>query len=245
LTVSAGVNPGQANLNDTLTYTFIVTNYGPWDSSNVTFSHTLPIGVAFVSATPQGSCANINGVVTCNLGSLASGDNATVEITVRATATGTLSHAATVSGSGNDPNPGNNSATATTLIVAPDLVPTAMSASKHGQRVNIADTVQNQGDGTAGAFSVAYYLSTDITYESGTDIPLAAVSGGSGVCTRSIASLGAGSANSVTDMTCYKPSSGTSSGTRYYVLAVDDVTNQVIESNETNNVRASGDQMWW
>ncbi|MHB1140402.1 MAG: InlB B-repeat-containing protein [Sulfuricaulis sp.] len=245
LTVAAGAIPAQAYLNDTLTYTFIVTNYGPWDSSNVTFSDTLPIGVAFVSATPQGSCANITGVVTCNLGSLASGASATVTITARATATGTLSHTATVSGSGLDPNPGNNSATATTIVVAPDLVPTAMSASKHGQKVNITDTVQNQGDGTAGAFNVAYYLSTDTNFETGTDIPLASNSSGSGTCARTVTTLVAGDTSSVANMVCYKPSSGTNSGTRYYVLAVDDATNQVVESNEANNVRATGDQVWW
>ena len=45
-------------------------------------------------------------------------------------------------------------------------------------------------------------------------------------------------------MTCYKPGTVVT-GTRYYILAVDDQTNQVIESNETNNVRAATGQVWW
>jgi uncharacterized repeat protein (TIGR01451 family) len=244
LTVAAGAIPAQAYLNDTLTYTFAVTNYGPWVSSNVTLTDTLPTGVAFVSATAQqGSCAHDNGVVTCNLGSLASGGSATAAITATATATGALTNTATVSGSGTDPNPGNNSATATTTVVAPDLIPTAMSATKSGKTVYVSDTVQNQGDGAAGSFTVAYYLSTNTTFEAGTDIPLASNSGGSGACSRTLASLTVGSSNSA-NTTCYKPT-GAVKGVQYYVLVVDDSGNQVTESNEANNVRATSGRIRW
>ena len=44
---------------------------------------TLPAGVAFVSATPsQGSCSQSGGTVTCPLGTIAAGANATVALVV-------------------------------------------------------------------------------------------------------------------------------------------------------------------
>jgi hypothetical protein len=129
-------------------------------------------------------------------------------------------------------------------LAAPDLVPTAFTAGKQGNRVNVSDTVENQGDAAAGAFTVAYYLSTDTTYDPGTDIPLAASSDGSGTCTRAVSALNPGQTSSVAGKTCYKPAN-TVSGTRYYVLAVNDAADQVSESDETNNVWASNGQVWW
>jgi uncharacterized repeat protein (TIGR01451 family) len=244
LSVSSVVNPNPAYLNDALTYTLTVLNSGPSAATNVTLTNALPAGASFVSATSQGSCINDNGVVTCNLGSLASGASTMATITAMATATGTLSNTATVSGNGLDPNPANNSATATTTVVAPDLIPTTMSATKSGKTVYVSDTVQNQGDGTAGPFTVAYYLSINSTFEAGTDIALASSSSGSGTCMRSVTSLVPGVTSSVTNKVCYKPT-GAVKGTQYYVLAVDDSANQVAESNETNNVRATAVRIKW
>jgi hypothetical protein len=58
------------------------------------------------------------GIVTCDLGSLVSGGNATVTIVVRVddAQLGTITNRVSVTGDGTDPNTSNNSATQETSI---------------------------------------------------------------------------------------------------------------------------------
>jgi uncharacterized repeat protein (TIGR01451 family) len=103
----------------TLTYTLLVANAGPSDSTTVSVVDTLPAGVTFGSATPsQGSCAHAGGIVTCSLGTVAAGATATVAITVTPTAVGAISNTADVSGATPDPVPANDSDTEPTVVVA-------------------------------------------------------------------------------------------------------------------------------
>ena len=57
-----------------------VTNYGPSVATEVELVDTLPAGVDLVSAPP--SCEDDSAVITCVIGTLASGANADVSITV-------------------------------------------------------------------------------------------------------------------------------------------------------------------
>jgi subtilase family serine protease len=142
-----------------------------------------------------------------------------------------------------DLNATDNTASVSTTVTAPDLVPTAMSVSKSGSRVYVSDTVNNQGNASAGAFTLKYYLSTDTAHNSN-DLALATASGGSTACTRTVTSLNVGASSSISNKLCYKPA-GVVSGTRYYILTVDDADKQVIESNEVNNVRATTGTVRW
>ncbi len=62
-------------------------------------------------------CSHASGTVTCNLGSLPQGSNATVVIRVTPQAKGTFTNRARVVGNEFDPNTANNSATARTLVL--------------------------------------------------------------------------------------------------------------------------------
>ena len=94
-----------------LTYTITARNNGPDATTGVTVQDTLPAQVTFVSAAAsQGSCSGTS-AITCNLGSLSSGAQATVTIVVRPTAAGMITNTATVSSDEPDPTPGNNQAT--------------------------------------------------------------------------------------------------------------------------------------
>jgi uncharacterized repeat protein (TIGR01451 family) len=113
-------SPDPVYVGDNLTYTLAVHNAGPDSADAVTVSDTLPSGTTYVSANSSagaGSCTGTS-TVTCSLGSLASGANATATIVVTANAPGTLSNTATVSSTTYDPASANNSSQATTAVAA-------------------------------------------------------------------------------------------------------------------------------
>lgn len=105
-----------------ITYTLTVTNNGgtPPNTANlVTVTDPLPTGTTFVSATTTvGSCSG-TAVVTCNLGNMVSGATETITIVATNNSAGTKGNTATVSvdtSTTYDPNPTNNSSTATTAV---------------------------------------------------------------------------------------------------------------------------------
>jgi len=63
----------------TLTYTIVVTNYGPSDAQNVVITDTLPADVSFVSAA---GCSLTGSNVVCSLGSIANGTAKRITIVV-------------------------------------------------------------------------------------------------------------------------------------------------------------------
>ncbi|MBS4189893.1 DUF11 domain-containing protein [Bacillus sp. FJAT-49705] len=105
-------------LGDNLTYTINVRNLGPSAANNVMLIDTLPNEVDFLSSTSsQGSCTEVNGVVTCNLGTIMNGATATVTIKVKPKTTGTFCNTARVSASELDTNELNNTVTQCTTVL--------------------------------------------------------------------------------------------------------------------------------
>ena len=99
----------------TLTYSLTAQNNGPSGATGVTLTDTLPAGVDLpVRDASQGSCAEASGTVTCDLGTLANGSSATVQIAVTAQSEGTITNTATVVGAESDPVTPNNAATTDT-----------------------------------------------------------------------------------------------------------------------------------
>jgi uncharacterized repeat protein (TIGR01451 family) len=119
--VTIGDAPDPVRKGSTLTYTVPVTNGGPSDASGVSMSDPMPANVSFKSVkTTHGTCTSPttkNHTITCALGDLAAGASATVTIAVVPTQKGTVTNAVTASAaSPADPNPANNTATATTTV---------------------------------------------------------------------------------------------------------------------------------
>jgi hypothetical protein len=128
---------------------------------------------------------------------------------------------------------GNNCrASATQVDVrAPDLIETSVSNppanASPGDSFSVTDNARNQGNANAGASTTRYYFSLNTT-KSGSDIRLTG--------TRAVPGL-APSGNSTGTVTVTIPN--TTPGAQYFLLACADDKKDVVESDETNQCKAS------
>ena len=112
----------------TLTYTLEVSNLGPNTQTNVRLTDRLPASWGHIRITrvSQGSCDVSDETVSCNLGSLAAGASATVDVAVTAPLAALLQidNTATVSSDSEGPDEGDNTTIEPTLVFSPDGSPT-------------------------------------------------------------------------------------------------------------------------
>ena len=118
LSITQTDTPDPVNVASNMSYTLSVANAGPDGATGVTVIDTLPAGVTFQSASAtQGSCSQAAGIVTCLLGNLTGGANATVNIALTAPfVTGTMTNTATASSLEIDPAPGDNTSSENTTV---------------------------------------------------------------------------------------------------------------------------------
>ncbi|MBI5929586.1 MAG: DUF11 domain-containing protein [Chloroflexi bacterium] len=110
---------------DNLTYTLIVSNTGPEVAMGVILSDPLPSGTTFIDSLPSApTCLEAGGVVTCNLGNLAAGGVATVQIEINVTASNNLLNTASVTSSDLESNYLDNTASQTTNVLTETATPT-------------------------------------------------------------------------------------------------------------------------
>ncbi len=100
-------------------YPLVVTNLGPSTATDVELVDVVPAESTFVVADPAAACVEAGGVVTCDLGDLASGESAAVFIRVRIDpdAPDPVANVATVSSAVSDPDAGNNDAMVSTTVL--------------------------------------------------------------------------------------------------------------------------------
>ena len=111
-------SPSSASPDSAITYTITVKNNGPASAANVALTDIFSTEVEVESSmTSLGSCSGTN-VDTCVLGSMPSGQTATVTIVVLPELTGTLLNTVTVTSTTPDLNGANNTATSSTPIVS-------------------------------------------------------------------------------------------------------------------------------
>ncbi len=121
LAVGATLTPIPGITTQPLTNVVVITNRGPGVALNVILTNPLPAGVSFLSATSTvGVCSFAAGVVTCNLGDLASNAIAQVTILVTPSLTGSLTNVVSAITSSQDTNLLNN----TVVSIIPVNVPT-------------------------------------------------------------------------------------------------------------------------
>jgi hypothetical protein len=118
LALNMADSPDPVGAGSNLTYSITASNIGPNAVADARVFDRLPTGETFVSATAsQGACTLSNGVVTCTLGSLSSGGNATISIVVTSPIAAILTNTAAIYSSGADPNVTNNAATILTTVL--------------------------------------------------------------------------------------------------------------------------------
>ena len=135
LSVTIADSPDPATILGTLTYQVVVSNGGPSDAISPTLSVSLASALRFVSLTSPGGwtctapAVGTAGTVFCQAASLANGASAAFTIVttvnVAADVSQSISTSATVASTVTDPNPANNSVTATTAVsVSASAIPT-------------------------------------------------------------------------------------------------------------------------
>jgi uncharacterized repeat protein (TIGR01451 family) len=118
LSLTKTVNHSQVMFGTNVTYTFTIHNLGPNTATGVTVTDPFPGGLVFVSDTPsQGTYNPARGIWT--VGTLASGASATLRVTVRVMAIGTIVNTARVRALEFDPVLANNVASATVIGLNP------------------------------------------------------------------------------------------------------------------------------
>jgi uncharacterized repeat protein (TIGR01451 family) len=111
--------PASVQAGAAITYTIGVRNFGPGAASNVVITDTLPAGTTFVTmSTGSWNCSRSGSTITCT-GNAAAGANSTITVIANAPQNaGIVTNVVQIASATTDPNGANNSANASTTVVA-------------------------------------------------------------------------------------------------------------------------------
>jgi len=172
LSVTKVDTPDPVPAGGNLTYAITVTNAGPGNAASATLTDTLPAGMTFVSLSSPGgwSCTTpavgASGTVSCSNPSLGVGSGVftlTVAVDPLTPPGSILTNTATVSSGSTDPNPGNESGSATTTV-GPSFGPFAdlsitktdgVTTATPGGSVTYSIAVSNSGPSNVTGATVA------------------------------------------------------------------------------------------
>jgi uncharacterized repeat protein (TIGR01451 family) len=133
-------SPDPVTATKPIRYTIDVANNGPDTANNVRVIQVLPAGSSFLGASDP-SCAESEGQVDCNLGTLAAEGSTTLTIDVAAPSTaGSVVSFVYVVADEPDPNSDNDSAEETTTVQNPSAAPDDGSGFATGQGATTIST---------------------------------------------------------------------------------------------------------
>jgi uncharacterized repeat protein (TIGR01451 family) len=233
-------------------YTLAITNAGPTPANAVALTDALPAGTTFVSINqnsgPTGACSTppvgTNGTVTCSFSSLASGASASFILRVQLSPTlangSIVSNTATISSGTADPNPANNSQSASTTVAASadlSVVKSGPATATSGANVVYTIVVANAGPSTAASVQLTDVVPPGTTFVSinQTSGPAYTCGNASGTVTCTIASL-PGAMPASFDLTVLN---GAGSGTVTNTATVATATPDPNPANNTSSTSAN------
>jgi len=161
--------PATANVTDEITYDLLVTNNGPDTANTVTVEDSLPTGATYIS--DDAGCDLTGQDLSCEIGPMVNGATATIEVTVRiavSAAGSTLINNSSVDGGPFDPDPMNNTSSASTTV--PSAADLKITKSGPAGSVEVDDqityglTVENLGPDTATGVTVIDDLPSGLSY---------------------------------------------------------------------------------
>jgi uncharacterized repeat protein (TIGR01451 family) len=196
--------------------------HGPSDATGVNVTDNLPSGVPFQSANATIGSANETapGIVTWDIGNLASGTSANLTIVVHPGFIGdnvifTLNNTANVSGNEYDPDFLNNTATENTTFIGAgltaDLEVTKTDSPEPvlaGENLTYTVNVTNHGLAYATGVNVTDILSENVTFQSATPSTGTANETAPGIVTWDVGNLAAGVSANLTILVTAPSSSG-------------------------------------
>jgi uncharacterized repeat protein (TIGR01451 family) len=225
-----------------ITYTWTVNNAGPSYAAGTALTDTLPAGLSFLSSD-LGSCTHANGVVTCALGTVANGTNATARFMALAASSlakgEVLANAAQVGSTAADLVTANNVLTATTTANLRTDLSLGLSgpASDHaGQIMTYTLALTNTGPSDSPDETLVHTLPADTAY-TGYTASQGACSEVLGVVTCLPGRLANGAAMSLTISA--RPAYSLTAGTLLQALV------QVSASNDAADPTAANNQASW
>jgi uncharacterized repeat protein (TIGR01451 family) len=243
--------PAQSAADTDVTYTVVISNYGPDDSTPVALDDTLPGSMTFVSLTqdngPTFNCSDPGpgngGAISCTIASLPAGLSATFSFVMHIpplTPPGTTFTNIATSACSSDPNFENDEGVAVTSTPPPptcDLSVVKIGPEAIGTDIDIVYTlaVTNAGPDPAQNVVVTDNLPAPLTF-----VSLQQTGGSASMScltsTCSVATFGVGE-TAILTLTGHVPAS-TASGTLIQNTAT--VTSDTLDSNDENDASTSG-----
>ncbi len=159
-----GPTPNTVVRGQNIAYALLVKNNGPSSAPNVIVGDPLPTGTTFVASASDNRCTLSGAVLFCNLGTMTSGQQISVPVTLNVTqpsgqtcVTGQVLNQAAVLSDLADPNTQNNQSSVTTPVTCPStpqtsdvsIQKTGPSAVTRGENFSYTLSVTNSGPGTA------------------------------------------------------------------------------------------------
>ena len=173
LALHVTAHPEPVFVSSNVTFHIVVTNQGPNHADAIQVTNRLAGTFALVSATnSQGACSFVDGVITCDFGSLAAHGSATATIVATAVSPGATANLFAIVSPTLDPAPANNVTNVVSVInpLAPLIVPAGVAlqsesgvpangAIESGEVVTVSFGLRNEGTADTGNL-VATLLAT-------------------------------------------------------------------------------------
>jgi uncharacterized repeat protein (TIGR01451 family)/uncharacterized delta-60 repeat protein len=138
LTLTVNSSPSVPTLNNPVTFSVGITNYGPAGATNIVVTDVLPAGFTYVSDS-CGCATATNGTLSFNLGTLQAGSGKAFSFVAVPDAVGLYTN--TITATANQPDPNSNNVSVASLLISPDTADVGVSLAAAPNPVGIGGQI--------------------------------------------------------------------------------------------------------